>query len=105
MKNLIIALGLIAAITIGSCSKKLVVVDTGTVKYINTSGAGNRYEMFLDGTSLGLINANSFFEKGNVTAGAHVVKATQIDGVIITPITVTKNVSITKAATLEFSFP
>jgi hypothetical protein len=105
MKNLIMALGLITAVTFGSCSKKLVVVDTGTVKFINTSAAGNRYEMFLDGASLGLINANSFFEKGSVSVGSHAVKAVQIDGVIITPITVSKNVSITKSATLEFSFP
>jgi hypothetical protein len=105
MKNLLIVLGLFTTICMASCSKKITVVDTGGVRYVNTSSAGNRYEMFLDGTSLGLINANDIFDKTNITVGSHVVKAVQSDGVIIIPITVTKTVTVAKGVNVEFTFP
>jgi hypothetical protein len=105
MKNVIITCGILITICFLSCAKKVKVVDTGGIRYVNTSNAGNRYEMFLDGTSLGLINANTVFEKANIEIGSHAVKAVQIDGVILVPITISRTVTVSKGLNIEFSFP
>jgi hypothetical protein len=104
IKNLLV-LGLLATTTLFSCSKNTAVVQTGTIRYTNTSSGGYRYEMFLDGTSLGLLSANKFFDKLSVPVGSHIVKGKQYEGYVLYPTVVEKTVNISNGITLEFSFP
>ena len=80
---------------------------TGTIRYTNTSPGGNSYEIFLDGTSLGLLSANKYYEKTGIYMGPHTVKAVQHEGYVLTPTIVTATVSISASVptSTEFIFP
>jgi hypothetical protein len=95
----------IIATTILGCKKDTAVVDTGIVRYSNASPGGYRYEIFLDGGSLGLLNANSYYDKPSIPVGSHIVKSVQYEGYALTPTVVEKTISVTKGVTLEFNFP
>jgi hypothetical protein len=105
MKKNLFALLLLVGVVFSSCKKDTVVIDTGTVRYNNNSTGGNRYELFLDGGSLGLLDANSFYDETNIPVGSHIVKAVQYEGYILTPTIVENTVVVTKGVTLQFDFP
>lgn len=106
-KNILLSAfcSLLLFISILSCKKDTAVVDTGNIRYTNLSNGGNRYEIFLDGQSLGLINAGYSVDKASIPAGSHIVKASQYEGYILYPTVVEKTVNITKGITLQFQFP
>jgi hypothetical protein len=105
MKKIIIVILAFSTIIIASCTKDTKVTSTGTVRYTNNSNGGNRYEVFLDGASLGLLNADTFLDKNAIPIGSHIVRAKQNDGVILIPIQVEKTVTVSKGLITEFIFP
>jgi len=105
MKKNLFAFLLLVGVVLTSCTKDTVVVETGTIRYNNNSTGGNRYELFLDGGSLGLLDANSFYDETNIPVGSHIVKAVQYEGYILAPTIVENTVVVTKGVTLQFDFP
>jgi hypothetical protein len=103
MKGKLLLAGLIAVIFILSCKKDN--ADTGAIRYSNFSTAGHRYQIFLDGKSLGLLDAGHYYDKSPVTVGSHTVKATQYEGIVVTPIIIERTMTVAKDDTSQFQFP
>ena len=98
---------LLFMLVIAGCGKdnNQTTVDTGTIRYKNTSSGGYRYYAILDGANLTLVPAGTYYDKTNVPIGSHIVKALQFEGYILYPTTKESTMNVTKGITLEFSFP
>jgi hypothetical protein len=106
MKKNLFALLLLVGVVFASCKKDTpTVIETGTIRYNNNSTGGNRYELFLDGGSLGLLDADSFYDETDIPVGSHIVKAVQFEGYILAPTIVENTVVVTNGVTLQFDFP
>ena len=103
MKSKLLLFGFFSIILF-SCSKDTAIVDTGSIRYTNMSPGGNRYEIFLDGKSLGLISANTYYDKKDVPVGSHIVKSVQHEGYLLYPTVDEKTISVDKGITLQYTF-
>ena len=92
----------LSALLFSACKKDTVVVQTGTIRYNNSSS--NRYEIFLDGASLGLL-PTGYWDKTSVPVGSHIVKAIQYEGYVLYPTTVENTINLSAGSTLQFDFP
>lgn len=106
MKRLsFISLVAFTALLFSSCKKdsETAIVQTGTIRYNNNSS--NRYEVFLDGASYGLLNGGYYWDKTSVPVGSHIVKAVQYEGYLLYPTIVENTVNLSVGSTLQFDFP
>jgi len=107
MKTKLLAFSLFFSLFFIACKKdsNTTVVDTGTIRYNNASSGGNRYEIFLDGASLGLLSSGIYYDETDVPVGSHIVKAVQYEGFILSPTIKETTVDVFKGTTIQFDFP
>lgn len=111
-KNMLFLMLFVGSAILFSCSKdspastpNTVVVQTGTIRYTNNSSGGNRYEIFLDGASLGLLSSGYYYDKDSIPVGSHIIRALQYEGYLFTPTDITNTVTVTTGSTVNFDFP
>lgn len=75
----------------------------GAIRYTNTSA--NRYIIYLDGSSLGLVNGKSYYIKSDVPVGSHTVEALQYEGYIAYPTHTSGTANVYDGGEVEFVFP